>query len=275
MGCGYAERGLGVGPDGKCYITFMYDWVAYAVAGFGADGKPLKGKYLDGVFPSKKPESKKSYPAALDSAIIGPVPQMTANLRVDLKGNIYVGMMYRPKDFAPPKGFEKDQGYRVSVGSVVKFGPEGGTMPGPEGSTSAAKLEGVLNAYPGIAPFSSAAEAFGGNTCCVCRVPRFDLDRYGRLAIPNAMTNTVLLYDNAGNLILEFGKYGNFDSQFVNPNTDAGKQKKPSVASPEIPMGWPTGAGFSENHLYVNDTYNRRAMRLDKVFSAEQNVDLK
>ncbi|MBI3828626.1 MAG: SMP-30/gluconolactonase/LRE family protein [Planctomycetes bacterium] len=275
MGCGYAERGLGVGPDGKCYITFMYDWVAYAVGGFGSDGKPLKGKYLDGIFPAKKPEGKKSYPAGLDSAIIGPVPQMTANIRVDLKGNLYLGMMYRSKDFAAPKGFEKDQGYRVSVGSVVKFGPEGGTMPGPEGSTSAAKLEGVLNAYPGIAPFSSSAEAFGGNTCCVCRVPRFDLDRYGRLAIPNAMTNTVLLYDNAGNLILEFGKYGNFDSQFVNPNTDTGKQKKPTVAAPEIPMGWPTGAGFSENHVYVNDTYNRRAMRLDKTFSAEQNVDLK
>lgn len=275
MGCGFAERGLGVGPDGKCYITFMYQWVAYAVGGFGGDGKPLKGKYLSGSFPAKKPEELKKYPAGMDSAVIGPVPQMTANLRVDLKGNIYLGMMYRPKGFTPPKGFEKDQGYRVSVGSVVKFGPDGGSMPGAEGAASAADITGALNTYPGLAPFSSSAEAFGSNTCCVCRVPRFDLDRYGRLALPNAMTNSVLIYDNAGNLILEFGKYGNFDAQYVNPNTSEGKQNKPAAGHPEIPMAWPTGAGFTENSLYVMDTYNRRALRVDAVYAAEAVLPVK
>ncbi|MCW8130488.1 MAG: hypothetical protein KIS92_09085 [Planctomycetota bacterium] len=281
MGCGFAERGLGVGPDGSCYITFMYKWVAYAVGAFGPDGKPRNGKYLAGKFPTpplpegKKPEKSQTYPEDWKTAIIGPVPSMSANLRVDLKGNIYLGMMYRPKDFTPAKGFEKDQGYRVSVGSVVKFGPEGGEMPGDEGAPSAASLNGVLNTYPGLAPFSSSAEAFGGNTCCVCRVPRFDLDRYGRLALPNAITNSVLIYDNAGNLILEFGKYGNFDSQYVNPNLESGKQNKPTAGVPEIPLAWPTGAGFSEKHIYVNDTYNRRAVRVDTTYAAEATADVK
>ncbi len=270
MGCGFAERGLGVGPDGKCYITFMYDWVAYAVGGFGSDGKPMKGKYLEGSFPAKTPEGRKKYPEGMNGAIIGPVPCMTGNIRVDLKGNIYMAMMYRPKNFVPAKGYEKDQGYRVSVGSVVKFSPEGGSMPGPEGSASAAELNGVINTYPGIAPFSSSAEAFGNNTCCVCRVPRFDLDRYGRLALPNAMTNSVLLYDNSGNLILEFGKYGNFDAQYSNPNTTSGSPSKAASGQPEIPMAWPTGAGFTENHIYVMDTYNRRAMRVDLTWKAEK-----
>ncbi len=48
-GIGFAERGIGVGPDGKCYLGFMYKWVAYAIAGFGPDGKPLPGKQLKGV----------------------------------------------------------------------------------------------------------------------------------------------------------------------------------------------------------------------------------
>jgi hypothetical protein len=273
MGVGFAERGMGVAPDGKAYISFMYKWVAYAIGGFGADGKPLQGKYLKGIFPSEK--EKKQYPADWDSAIIGPVPQMCANIRADFKGNIYVGLMTRPKGFTPPKGFEKDQGYRVSVGSVVKFGPEGGSMAGPDGATAVAEMQGALLLYPGLAPFSSAAEAFGGNTCCVCRVPRFDLDRYGRVALPNAMTNSVLIYDNAGNLICEFGKYGNFDSQYINPNSEEGKANKPTVAVPEIPLAWPTGVGFSEAHIYVNDTYNRRAMRLDNTYMLAETCDVK
>jgi hypothetical protein len=44
--------------------------------------------------------------------------------------------------------------------------------------------------YPGVAPFSGAG--YGGNSsCCVCRVSRFDLDRYGRLALPNVVTCSV------------------------------------------------------------------------------------
>jgi len=274
MGNGYAERGLGVAPDGKCYIAFMYDWVAYGVGGFGADGKPLKGNYLKDVFPAKKAEEKKKYPTEMDSAIIGPIPQGSANIRVDFKGNIYIGLFHRPKDFVPPKGFEKDQGYRVSVGSVVKFSPNGGMMPGAEGATSAATLEGAITTYPGLAPFSSAAEAFGRNTCCVCRVPRFDLDRFGRLILPNAMTNSVILYDNAGNIITEFGKYGNFDSQYINTNIEK-NNKTPTVSVPEIPLAWPTGAGFTKDHVYVLDTYARRAVRLNNTYDLEAICEIK
>lgn len=265
MGVGFAERGLGVGPDGSCYIGFMYDWVAYAIGGFGGDGKPLPGKYLKEAYPAKKPEERKRYPAGTDGAIIGPIPQMTGNIRVDLQGKLYVGMMLRPKDFPVPAGFEKDQAYRVSVGAVVTFDPvEGGCMPGAESAVQASEMKGAIALIPGLAPFSSATEAFGRNSCCVCRVPRFDLDRFGRLALPNAITNSVLLYDNAGNLISEFGAYGNFDSRFA-----AGKDDKPAVVVPEIPLGWPTGAGFSAKHLYVNDTYNRRAVQLDYVWKED------
>jgi hypothetical protein len=302
-GIGYAERGLGVGPDGKCYISMMYNWCAYAVGGFGPEGKPLNGKYLKGVFPSKDGKAQElqdrvKYPADWNAAIIGPITGSNGGVRVDLQGNIYVGLWVWPKDARPPKGFEKDTAYKVSVGSVVRFKPEGGFMavkngdwgsdrigvvPRSEnasgidtvgGNGNPAFIEGATGIFPGVAPFSHCD--FGGNTCCVCRGPRFDLDRFGRLALPNAITNSVLLYDNAGNLILEFGKYGNFDSQFVNPfEADEKKKGRPAVAVPEIPLAWPTGAGFSEERIYVNDTYNRRVVRVDKKYAAEELCEAK
>ena len=264
MGNGMAERGLGVGLNGNVYLSFMYKWVAYALGGFGSDGKPLEGKYLKETYPAEKPEERKKYAPGMNGAILGPLPDMNGGVRVDTKGDIYVGLYHRPKGFTPPKGFEKDQGYRVTVGSVVKFPAAGGAVPAD-----------ALRVYPGLAPFSSAMEGFGGNSCCVCRVPRFDIDRYNRVIMPNAMTSSVLLYDNAGNLIIEFGKYGNFDSLFVNGNTDAGKQGKPTVAAPEIPLAWPTGAGFSENAFYVLDTYNRRAVRVDLTYKTEESCEVK
>ncbi|HET6428998.1 MAG TPA: hypothetical protein VFJ30_11335, partial [Phycisphaerae bacterium] len=47
-GVGYAERGIGVGPQGQVYLSFMYEWAKYLVGGFGPDGKPVKGKYMAG-----------------------------------------------------------------------------------------------------------------------------------------------------------------------------------------------------------------------------------
>jgi len=273
-GNGFCVRGLGAGAQGQVYEPMMYKWAVYAIAGFGPDGKPMNGKYLKGqIWDADKKGLTKS--PGLDSAVFGPVPQATGNIRVDLAGDVYVAMLYRPKDAPVAKGFEKDQGYRVTVGTVVRFSPEGGGMKDAEGAPIATSLDGVKQVYCGLAPFSSATEGFGGNSCCVCRTPRFDLDSYGRLLMPNCMTNSVTILDNAGNKVLEFGKYGNFDSLYMNPNTDAGKQKKPTVAVPEIPMAWPTCAGFSENSIYVLDTYARRVIRLDKTFAVEATCQMK
>jgi hypothetical protein len=130
-----------------------------------------------------------------------------------------------------------------------------------------ANVQGALNIYSGLAPFS---HPHLGTTCCVCRIPRFDVDRYGRLVIPNAMGNFVLLVDNAGNEILAFGSYGNFDSQYVNPNTSEGRAGQPTVAVPGIPLAWPDGAGITDRHIYVLDVYGRRVVRADLSWQAEQ-----
>ena len=265
-GIGYAERGIGVGPRGEAYLSFMYRWVAYAVGGFGPDGKPMEGKYLKGRFPGKG-----KYPRDWTTAVIGPVSQANGGIRVDLAGKIYVGMLHWPKAAPLPHGYKMDRCWKDTVGSVVKFDPkEGGAMAGKDDAQRAEAVTGAIGTYPGLAPFSKAG--LGGNTCCVCRTPRFDLDRYGRLALPNAVTNSVWLYDNAGNLIAEIGRYGNFDSQYV--PADAA-DRKPLVAVPDIPLTWPTGAGFGPESIYVNDTYSRRVVRADLTYQAETTCPVK
>jgi hypothetical protein len=292
-GHGYCEKGLGVGPNGECYISFMYGWNKYFIAGFGGDGLPMSNtKYLKGKAPGKgegqdKKDSLSLYPMGLNGALIGPIPAASGGVRTDLKGNIYVGMRLVPKSYVPPTGFEKDNAYLIWTGSIVKFPPTGGTVlgavkeddePTAEGSKTECSFNmtvvGGTNFYPGIAPFSG--DGFGGpGSCCVCRAPRFDVDRYGRLAFSNAVTNSAKLVDNSGNLIIEFGQYGNFDSQFINIETEIGKSGKPTVAKPEIPLAWPSGVGISDKSIYINDVYNRRLVRVDMTWKAEEILELK
>jgi len=286
-GHGYCEKGLGVGPGGECYVSFMYGWNQYFVAGFGPDGKALPGvRYLKGKAPGRGEGTPKDaaspYPKELDGAVVGPIPAESGGVRTDLRGNIYVGMRLVPKGFVPPAGYEKDPAYTTWTGSIVKFPPTGGTVLGlPDAESKAPagappletsqklSIEGATAMYPGVASFSGGG--YGGpGSCCVCRAPRFDVDRYGRIALANAVTCSATLLDNAGNRIVEFGKYGNYDSQFVNPELKDGKDGKPTVAVPEIPLAWPSGAGLSEKYFYVNDVYNRRLVRTDLTWKVEE-----
>ena len=274
-GIGNCEKGLGVGPDGKVYVAFMYEWVKYCVAGFGPDGKALKGRFLEGLVGRRgkledKSNLSRDYPPELTSAIIGPIPHTNGGVRVDLQGNIYVGMIVGSQ--TARKGFEKNDGYKHCTGCVFKFGPEGGCVQGPADMMLGKSAEGATAVYAGLSPFSHPSM---GTTCCVCRIPRFDVDRYGRLVIPNATGNFVLFMDNAGNEIATFGAYGNADSQYVNSNTAAGKAGKPSVAVPEIPLAWPNGAGITDKHIYVLDVYSRRVVRTDLTWAAEETCAVK
>lgn len=285
-GIGNCEKGVGVGPKGEVYVSFMYDWTLYAIGGFGGDGKALSGLYLSGLFPNKNPEELKKYPPELRSSFIGPIPAASGGIRVDLNGNVYLGLDVKAEGHKAPSFMAKDEVGKRWTSSVVKFGPKGGAILGVKDSNSQQPdspkiaLDGKLTAengltlYPGLGPFSGGGPG-GNSSCCVCRVPRFDVDRFGRIAMPSAYSANVLYYDNAGNVISEIGGYGNFDSQFINANIDNGKKGKPTIEGMEIPLTWPSGAGFSENHIYINDTYSRRVVRVDKTFKAEVISELK
>ena len=85
FGIGNCEKGLGCGPNGEVYISFMYDWTLYAVGGFGGDGKALKCQYLEGKFPAKG-DNLKSYPPDLRTAAIGPITSAGGGVRVESAG---------------------------------------------------------------------------------------------------------------------------------------------------------------------------------------------
>lgn len=287
-GIGFCEKGLGVGPRGESYVNYMYGWNKYFVAGFDPDGKPIDGKYLKGKIPAKPGDKAKGVPAMPDSAVLGPVPAESGGLRVDRQGNIYLGMRGLPKGFAPPAGLEKDMAYLSWSGVIAKFPPSGGTVlgavpgdnpPNAEGPRTEIGggriLVGATAVYAGTGPFSGGGWGTGSSDCCVCRVPRFDVDPYGRLVFPNAVANSITFMDNAGNVVLEFGAYGNFDSQYVNPNTDAGKAGKPTVAGPEFPLAWPLGAGITARSIYALDLYNRRIVRADLTWQAEETCEVR
>jgi DNA-binding beta-propeller fold protein YncE len=266
-GIGNCEKGIGVGPDGSVYVAWMFGgWVKYAVSGWGPDGKPINGTRTD-IDPG---HYKAGTPEEMKKSVIGPIPQCNGGVRVDLSGNIYVGMI--AGKVPVPKAFESNAGYKHCTGAVVKFGPEGGAVTGDLAMLTGGSIEGALAVYPGLSPFSHPHLA---TTCCVCRVPRFGVDRYGRLVLPNATGNYVVLLDNAGNEILHFGKYGNFDSLYVNPNTEAGRQGKPAVAVPDIPLAWPNSADASDSHVYVLDVYSHRVRRTDLTWQLEKTCAVK
>jgi hypothetical protein len=293
FGAGFGEKGIGVGRDGKSYVSFMYDWTKYCTAGFGPDGKALKGKHLEGKVGRQGDAKAKDnlsvgYPPELTSAVIGPIPKTNGGVRVDSKGDIYIGVAQVPKGCQPPAMYAKDQGWAAMVGSVVRFGPDGGgwirtdpktdTVKEPPGQPPepgrAIELEaghfavGAKQVYTGIAPFSGtygSGRASIGKAWCDCRSARFDLDRYDRLYLPNCVDNSVSVLDNAGNLVLRFGAYGNYDS--AGPGS--------AVPKPEIPLGWPIGVGVSDAHIYVCDQINRRIVRVDKTCSAEETCEVK
>jgi hypothetical protein len=231
--------------------------------------------------------------AGYTGCLVGPLQDETGGVRVDQAGNIYVGIRVSPPDDQMPPDFaELDRlGAKYSVpydrtlGCVVRFRPEGGalwpqgvkpggshkpvfwsnSLPGlkvPEKlddglamgkalKIGKAFLEGATKAYPGLTGFSSS---------CRCRTPRFDLDDYGRLYIPNSLTCSVQVVDNAGNVIARFGGYGNHDSQ----------GPKGKVPGPEIPLVTPMGVAASDRHIYVADEVNRRVVRIDPRFAAEE-----
>ena len=248
---GRAGRGCSIGglhADHRGWIWALQEGDGMFVRAYRPDGAPVAGR-----FPHASQFEKKQVPALVAGFDIH-----ASCVRVDRQGNIYVGWLGRPEDHKPPKGYEKDPAYRHAVGSVLKFGPEGGRRlklrPGekpPDHATLG--FEGVRNVYPGLAPFSQWRCA----GACVCTKPRFDVDEFGRLAMPNAITFSVRLVDNAGNQILEFGHYGNYDAQ--GPGS--------AEPNPAIPLGWPTNVAVVGDHLYVADVLNHRIVRADLTYA--------
>lgn len=242
-GHGWSNKGIFVAPSGRIFAHNMYDWAKYFVNVWDPTGKAEKH-------------------AGPGDGLVGPTDAEGGGLRVDAAGNVYVGL------HGAPAGSPAAKDKRRTQGSVVKFGPKGGgyvklekgEAPPEEGiawtgSRVGDFVRGAVAAYPLLAP-----QVAGG---CVCKEARFDLDGWGRLYIPNGLDYYVRMVDNAGNEIARFGHYGSPDSR--GPDS--------AVARPTIPLGWPIGVSAAQagrRRLYVADTLNRRVIRVDLEFAAEE-----
>ncbi|HOX06582.1 MAG TPA: hypothetical protein PK280_09285, partial [Planctomycetota bacterium] len=268
MGRGQSVPGMDVDGQGRVYAMIDRDGPSHVIV-HDAEGKLVP-------FERKAPQEK-GKPQTLPGAdsipvLIDGLGRIDSCVRLDPAGNVYLMRFGLAKDHVAPKGFEKEGSYLGATGTVYKFGPKGGEFrkDGPVGA---------LGRYsPACGPISGSWASTG--SCCTCARPRFDVDPYGRLYIPNGMTFKVTLLDNADNQILSFGGYGNWDAQGPKSGStssppDALSLSKGAEPKPEIPLGWPVFAGASDKYVYVGDTLNHRAVRADKVFAAEETVDIR
>jgi hypothetical protein len=274
MGAGYCAVGVTADPRGRAYSLQMWKWAAYGVAVFGPDGTPEDpGRMKD------HPEMKKC--PRFDSVIIGPMPGRCGGVQVDWAGNIYLGLKILPAGYQAPKGFEhKHAGYYSTVGSIIKFGPDGGAFhrAGKEPREGALPADlawawgdlirrrydilGAERMYPGLSVISGG---FGDG--CMCRQPMFVVDGWDRIWYPSAVRNRIEVVDNHGNLIERAGRYGNVDSR--------GPDENSPIKTPEIPIGWPQAVSVSRRYVYASDVLNRRIIRLKKTYAAEAVCEVK
>lgn len=240
-GRGSSVCGIDVDLQGKVYATYGSNDCHVRVY-------DAQGELVD--FPRKhKSEGAKSEVPVAISGVVG----YGGSLRVDAGGNMYLLQAGVPKDYPAPPGFEKDEAFKSCLGTIYKFPPAGGEVKTKDWTVQ--DVIGAVAKYPGCGPVSRW-RAVGA---CACTKPRFDVDGYGRLYIPNAITYSVSLRDNADNEIVRFGGYGNFDCQ--GPSS-----KEPK---PEIPMGWVVTVGASDKYIYVGDCLNHRVVRVDKTHAVE------
>lgn len=289
-------RGHVVTPAGDIYVRRSPNHARVSTVDvYGPDGKLKKANVVHGA-------------GSGDSGI-----------GVDNRGNVYLGMNLKPADSIMPDEFarvvpvsawryyrrERDKRstpwcdiyanpYIFHMGSVFKFGPDGGRIYGnfdtrsvDEGETELAlakapadgvpykssylgwdvKVVGAQWRYAGVGIIPHSFDGFRGDDGCECLQTQLDADLYGRVYAPSVFYSSIEMIDSAGNRIARLGGYGNADS--------AGNDSR--VPDPEIALAWPAEVDYAEfdGKLYVTDSVNRRVVviRFEWADSKEVQVD--
>jgi hypothetical protein len=210
------------------------------------------------------------------------------SVRLDLQGNIYLGVGVRPAGTLRPEGLKGDLGkpyvsrirsselewYERLYGCIVKFGPDGGAIRAGAGGVPVeygwagdkgfkAEIKGAKWLHFGASPVVSWRNGFPD--VCFCESPRFDVDRYARVFYPDAGRFRVGVLDTGGNEICTFGAYGNPDS--------AGP--KSAIPTPDIPLFWPYMIEADDGAVYIGDRLNRRVVEVKLEHAAEETCEVK
>jgi NHL repeat-containing protein len=264
------ERDFGVDRKGNIYVK--------------SRGKHYHGRMTVNEY-DKDGNLKRIVLWAVSDGAMGP--------RIDLKGNLYIAEAVKPVGQRHPEwardkfpSILSSKQYTWMYGSIIKFGPKGGSMWFPvrtkvdeyafDGKAKLdpslkkekvstihsgrlyfrpGELQGALWWKFGCSPVLDMHRSH--NIRCHCTGSDFDVDDFGRVFYPDQGRFCVVVRDTNGNKITEFGRYGNQD--------DAG---------PEITFGWILGLGVSDKYVYVPDALNRRVQRCKMTYAKEEVIPI-
>ncbi|MBL8027411.1 MAG: T9SS type A sorting domain-containing protein [Fibrobacteres bacterium] len=247
----YNERGTNV------VTSSLIEHFSNGVAAHGLDiyrdsiiavmHRPFSGKYYVQMFDTSG--------KLLEDSLVSMNGQC-GGVQFDKKGNLYVGALSWADSHVVEEGFSDDWGYRHYVGTVIKYDrmQHGSFSPATfslfTGTPRQVKPQGAVGVYANapVAPISGRDR----DNQCVCRVPRFMVDPYGRIFSANAVTGKISVVDNNDNIICRFGDYGNNDSYGADS----------PVPEPVVPLMWPTSVVADDDFIYVADPGNSRIVRV-------------
>jgi len=193
-----------------------------------------------------------------------------ACIRVDTKGNIYLARADGPKGAEMPKQrYPKSWKYGYGYGSILRITPHdrwirdirlpmGAAPEDPEergkgalwGPNYRIFIPRIDKCYVGVMSYLVSG--------CCCKSPLFDIDEHGRLYVPDADKEALVILDNAGNEVLRLQKQ-------VKAETAKGKK---------INLAWPRRVVCSRKAIYYTDGINKRVVRIGLGYAAEATCKL-
>jgi len=258
----YHRDGFCVAPNGDVYVlwydTHTKKWEPW---------RPARG-FTPILMHQYGPDGKLKREDILPGISAGP-----GGMRVYRLNNIYIALNMRPTDKPYPELLwglggmtpkelksrfsARDAWYGLLVGTLAKFGPDGGKIEcgKREGTWLAgrgrAEITGLKASHVGLSPF-------GGG--CVCPTCRFDLDGFDRVFVPVPSLSCVLVLDQKLNGMTRIGTYGGPDCQ--GPES--------AFPDPEIGFSRPSYLCVSDKSLFAVDLGNSRILRVDLGYETEE-----
>jgi hypothetical protein len=158
----------------------------------------------------------------------------------------------------------------AQTATVIKFPPTGGGIAADEAGRHTAYLyhRPTKVSLRGAAWARRVGFIPHKGTGCFCETMRIAMDGYDRLFVPDVSTFSVCVLDTAGNVLTQFGEYGNMDSCRSNPPRGLPPQ-------PEIGFAWPLAVACGGEMAFVADQVNCRlvGVKFEYAAVAECEVD--
>ena len=229
-----------------------------------------------------------------------PIHAIASCIKLDPQGNIFVGARVKPvNELIPPYVDTLLTGSAVPdsirwwaeemYGSILKFRPAGGGLFVSASDTchieagknigvtgvSRYKLraEGLDWMYYGVSPVcthfghrrSDAMKFPARGAACLCNVMRFDVDRFGRVFVPDPFNLSIVALDNNRNMMFKMNH-----RDMIQMLTQLGQMGKVPL------LGWPNAVEADDYGMYVSDQINNQVVcfRFDAEVDTTLPVDV-